>query len=154
MYDMPTLMAVETLLAKHSLSPAQPGEDHLQPVESLRGSVRPVLGDGQCHLNSLDFPPKHGLHVLRELPHQLQAIHLFDLQTGFCILVLLGRVKMDRSTSVHLCLHLNAPGSFCVLKPYQLPTLNTHDNQSPAVCLHMSSVQASRHRAVFILSGS
>lgn len=53
------------------------------------------------YLDSLHFSLQHILHVLRELPHQLQAVYLLDLQTGSYILVFLFRAKRG-------CLHLIA----------------------------------------------
>lgn len=50
------------------------------------------------HLDSLHFSAEHGLHVLRELLHQFQAIHLLDLQTGLHILVFLFRRHMETHT--------------------------------------------------------
>lgn len=50
------------------------------------------------HLDSLHLPAEHGLHVFRELLHQLQAVHLLDLQTRLHILVFLLRGMGEMGT--------------------------------------------------------
>ena len=56
----------------------------------MSGAGRPPARRPE-HLDGRHFPAEHGLHVLRELPHQLQAVHLLDLQTGLHVLVFLFR---------------------------------------------------------------
>lgn len=45
------------------------------------------------YLNGFDLPTEHAFHLLWELLHQLQAVHLFDLQSWLHIFVLLPKGK-------------------------------------------------------------
>lgn len=45
------------------------------------------------YLNSFNLPAEHTFHLLWELLHQLQAIHLFDLQSWLHIFVFLPKEK-------------------------------------------------------------